>query len=290
MTSLPGKPDASIAEQWPDQVRVRADRMLKPDHVDDAWADRLSSGDREGAWDAFLDAYRALIFDTIGRLVRDREDRMDAFALVCERLRDADSRRLRQFDPRGPARFSTWLVTVVRNLVVDWYRQVHGRARGGALDGLSELERRIYELLARAGMTYVEAYESLTSDGTFSGNFGAFLRIVRHLHREVTRQAGPLARELIGTDPTFELGSGPVVPKDDVLDHQRALAILQTLPSDVQVATLLFVVDDVPADEVARIVGWTGRKAVYNRVYRALALIRARLAPAPAEHREAPGP
>jgi RNA polymerase sigma factor (sigma-70 family) len=247
-------------------------------HPEEAWASSLRSGNAEGAWDAFLATYRRLIFATIGRLVRDREERMDAFAMVCAGLRERDFQRLRRFDPGGPARFSTWLVTVVRNLVVDWHRQMHGRRRDdGRLGGFSDLDQRIYELLAHEGMSFIEAYESLRIEGGFSGSYGAFLKAVRRVHREVTRRAGPLARELIGTDPAVELAGDPVLLADHGPDHERAMAVLQTLPEDVRVATLLFVVDDVPADDVARIVGWPGRKAVYNRVHRALATVRRRL-------------
>lgn len=261
--------------------------MDEPLEVGEAWVERLASGDSEAAWDEFLAVQRKLIFATIGRLVRDGEERMDAFAFVCERLREADFRRLRRFEPRGPARFSTWLVTVIRNLVVDWYRQTRGRRRlDVALDALSDVHRRIFERVVLAGMSYVEAYESLRSDGGFEGEFGPFLRALRELYLEVERLAGPLARELVGVDPAVELDSGPVLPNEGLVDCQRALTFLETLPPDVRLATLLFVVDDVPAEQVARIVGWPNRKAVYNRVYRALAAVRSRL-----ESRgEQPGP
>ena len=39
---------------------------------------------------------------------------------------------------------------------------------------------------------------------------------------------------------------------------------------DERLAVQLFVVDEMPAAEVARTVGWRNAKAVYNRVYRAL--------------------
>jgi RNA polymerase sigma factor (sigma-70 family) len=282
-------PSAAVSEQWGRTVRVRPNEMNRTASREEAWASSLRSGNVEGAWDAFLTAYRRLIFATIGRLVRDREERMDAFAMVCGRLRESDFQRLRRFDPRGPARFSTWLVTVVRNLVVDWHRQAHGRRRAAAsLDGFSELDQRIYESLC-SGMSFVEAYESLRIKGGFSGSYGAFLKAVRRLHREVTQRAGPLARELIGTDPAVELAGDPVLIADHGPDHERAMAVLQTLPADVRVATLLFVVDDVPADEVARVVGWPGRKAVYNRVYRALATVRRQLIE-PREQGAAKGP
>lgn len=254
--------------------------MTREKPIDDSWAHHLASGDGEAAWDQFLATYRGLIFATIGRMVRDGEERMDAFALVCEKLREDGFRRLQRFTPNGPARFSTWLVTVVRNLVIDWYRRTHGRPRlDTSLQSLPSLHRCIFERLAGAGMSYAEVYESLKADGSFGGSFGAFLRAVRELHQEVLDRAGPLARELIGVDPGVELDDGPVLPNELDPDYERALSILGSMAPDVRAATLLFVVEGVPADQVARIVGWTGRKAVYNRVHRALAEVRRQLRP-----------
>jgi len=45
----------------------------------------------------------------------------------------------------------------------------------------------------------------------------------------------------------------------------------------VRLAVELFVVERLSASDVARAVGWPGPKTVYNRVYRALASLRARL-------------
>lgn len=254
--------------------------MTREEPQNDLWAQHLASGDGEAAWVEFLASYRSLIFATIGRLVRNGEERMDAFALVCEKLREDGFRRLRRFEPDGPAKFSTWLVTVVRNLVIDWCRRQHGRRRlDASLLNLSLLHRRIFQCLSGGRMSYVETYESLKLDGSFNESFGAFLRVVRELHREVFDQAGPLARELVGVVPSVELDDGPVLPDELGPDVGRAVSALQTLQPDVRAAILLFVVEGVPADQVARIVGWPGRKTVYNRVYRALGELRRRLRP-----------
>lgn len=216
---------------------------------------------------------------------------MDAFAFVCEKLREDGFRRLRRFEPNGPAKFSTWMVTVVHNLVIDWYRRTHGRRRlDASLQTLEPLHRRIFQRLAGVGMSYAEAYESLTAEGSFNGSFGSFLRAVRELHREVLAEAGPLARELIGVDPFVELDDGPVLPDEPSAEYERVLSVLATMAPDVRAATLLFVVEGVPADQVARIVGWTGRKAVYNRVYRALAEVRRQLRPKRDEQSRGPDP
>jgi DNA-directed RNA polymerase specialized sigma24 family protein len=61
-------------------------------------------------------------------------------------------------------------------------------------------------------------------------------------------------------------------------EHPARLAeALESLPHDDRLAVQLFVVDELPAADVARIVGLPNAKAVYNRVYRALAELRLHL-------------
>jgi DNA-directed RNA polymerase specialized sigma24 family protein len=53
--------------------------------------------------------------------------------------------------------------------------------------------------------------------------------------------------------------------------------LMAAQPPDVRLAVELFIVEGMTAAEVARLVGWPNAKAVYNRVSRALAHIRAGL-------------
>jgi DNA-directed RNA polymerase specialized sigma24 family protein len=69
-------------------------------------------------------------------------------------------------------------------------------------------------------------------------------------------------------------------PEDAAIaaESQSQLATaLEILAPEERLAVQLFVVDEVSADQVARIVGWPNAKAVYNRVYRALAELRKEL-------------
>src|SRR5216117_4510623 len=97
----------------------------------EGWAAELVSGRPDAAWDAFVDRYRRLIFAAIRHYAQDYDDVMDVFARVCEALREDDLRRLRTYvaQPDHRARFSTWLVTVVRHLTVDWFRHRDVRRR-----------------------------------------------------------------------------------------------------------------------------------------------------------------
>ena len=55
---------------------------------------------------------------------------------------------------------------------------------------------------------------------------------------------------------------------------------LERLPPEDRLAVQLYVVDEMPADQVARVLGYPNTKTVYNRVYRALGAIRTHLAQA----------
>ena len=52
---------------------------------------------------------------------------------------------------------------------------------------------------------------------------------------------------------------------------------MESLSADDRLAIQLFVVEELPAADVARVLGFPNAKTVYNRVYRALADLRVRL-------------
>ena len=114
----------------------------------ESWIAPLEAGDPEAAWDLFIERYRRLIFGAIRHYTTEPDEVMDVFARVCEALRDDDFARLRRcagrVDPNRP--FSTWLVVVVHNLTVDWFRHRDGRSRLNALAAaLPPLRKRIFE-------------------------------------------------------------------------------------------------------------------------------------------------
>ena len=87
----------------------------------------LQHGDSQRAWREFLQAYAHVIARVVSYCEREEEDRADAFVFLCEQLHRDNCRRLRKFDPQGPASFTTWLHAVARNLCRDWRRKQFGR-------------------------------------------------------------------------------------------------------------------------------------------------------------------
>ena len=242
----------------------------------DAWIGELQRGSSESAWDSFLDRYRRLIFAAIRHYAQDYDDVMDVFARVCESLRADDLRRLRAWTEQAEhrANFSTWLVAVVRNLTIDWFRTRDGRHRVAALaERLPPMQRAIFQCVFVEGRSHLETYELLRTAEFPTVSFRQFLVALRQTYAAATTgRRGHLFTETSPPPP-----EEPDADDDSVEDAEGIGEALRSLSPEDRVTVEMYIVDQVPAAEVARIVGLPNAKAVYNRVYRALAILRERL-------------
>jgi len=247
----------------------------------EGWVAELEQGRPDAAWDLFLDRYRRLLFAAIRHYAQDYDDVMGVFARVCEALRDDDFRRLRTYTSQQEhrARFSTWLVTVVRHLTVDWFRHRDGRRRLSVVaQALPPLRRRIFEHVFLDQRSHIEAYELIHASDAPALSFKQFLTELRATYRAVSDgRRGRVLAELGGTPP---LASEPAESSPtETADARNLLGrALAELGAEDRVAVELYVVDELPAADVARVLGLPNAKAVHNRVYRALAALRAHLA------------
>lgn len=244
----------------------------------EAWRAALSRGDVDAAWDLFIERYRRLIIASIRRTLDVHEDVPDVFAHVCQALSADGLARLRQYAdrPDAPARFSTWLVVVVRNQTIDWMRRRSGRRRTAAPESLSPLQREIFRHVFADRRSHAEAYEILRSGAAPDLSFGAFLRELAETYRLVERSSGKGVLRHLAAPPVIEPGAAPH-PQDAVSAseaREHLAEALDALPADVRAALQLFIVEDLPAADVARAVGWRSAKDVYNRVYRSLDRLR----------------
>ncbi len=243
------------------------------------WVAHLKDGRPEPAWDAFLARYRRLIFAAIRYYARDYDDVMDVFARACEALREDDLRRLRAYvdEPDHRAGFSTWLVTVVRHLTVDWFRERDGRRRLSAIaEKLPPLGRRIFELVFQDHRSHREAYELIRSAEAPALSFREFQSELRATYRAVTAgRQGQVLREL-GIVPEVETVTDSPGDPDPASSRALETALACLSPAD-RVAVELYVVEEMPGEDVATVLGLPNAKAVYNRVYRALATLRERM-------------
>jgi RNA polymerase sigma factor (sigma-70 family) len=250
---------------------------------EEPWRAALQAGDPDAAWDLFIQQYRRLIFAAIRHYTREHDEVMDVFAEICGALRENQLARLQGYwdRPTHRARFSTWLVTVVRNRTVDWLRQRLGRRRPSAGGDLSPLQQRILEHVFIDGRSHVEAYELIRTTFDPTLPFRAFARELAATYRAVDARRGvPLARELATSgslsyaEAVGESSEDPAAMADTSL---RIADALESLEPDERLAVELFVVHEMPAAAVARTLRWPNAKAVYNRVYRALATLRTSL-------------
>lgn len=244
------------------------------------WLLPLQQGQPDVAWDRFLSRHRRLIFATLRHYTQDYDDGMELFAHLCERLREDDMRRLRlrAEEPTPRALFSTWLVAVVRHAAVDWFRHRDGRHRLSMLaQALPALQRRIFELVFLDHRTHAEAYEILRLEQATGLGFREFLAELRATYLAFARgRRGQLLREL-GGPPPDPAPDDPPDPVEAAERRERLQAALGSLEPEDRVAAELYVVQGLPAGQVARLLGLPNAKAVYNRIYRILAELRTRL-------------
>jgi RNA polymerase sigma factor (sigma-70 family) len=71
---------------------------------------------------------------------------MDAYAYMLERLRADEFARLRAYREDSRAKFSTWLVVVLRRMAIDRRRQRVGREGAGEASEATRLRRRLEQL------------------------------------------------------------------------------------------------------------------------------------------------
>lgn len=259
------------------RAHVGPDQPIE-EHCVEPWADQLLRGETDRAWDLFVDRYRRLIFSAIRRYTLEHDEVMDVFAHVCAALREANLARLRGFvdGPASRARFSTWLVAVVRNQTIDWFRHRDGRHRLTVPAGLTHAQQRIYERVFHDGRSHLEVFELLTACDAVNLSYREYSRELAVVYRVAYGgRRAPLLRELGPPAPL------PALQPDDELAHADAAAkvddALSTLEETERLAIQLFVVEEMAAVDVANVVGWPNAKAVYNRVTRALAAMRQRL-------------
>jgi RNA polymerase sigma factor (sigma-70 family) len=247
--------------------------------VMEPWFHELERGQHDAAWDGFLSRYRRLIVATVRHYAHQHDDVMDVFTHVCEALRADGMARLRRYSASGKqtARFSTWLVVVVRNLAIDWYRSREGRQRlSAAAERLPLLQQAIFREVFLRGSSHAETYEIVRSRESLDLTFGSFLRELAAVYRAVGfRHTNRAAREIDADPSSLSLDAPDGAFAAEV--RQILNAALAELSPTERLAVQLYVIDELPAADIARTLGLANAKAVYNCVYRALAGARADL-------------
>lgn len=110
----------------------------------------------EAAWSAFVAEYTRLLLHVARSPGNERDDTMDAYAYILDRLRRDDLRALRAYTCTAGSRFTTWLVVVTRRICVDFRRQRYGRPRGTEASSGHDADRIARWRLASYGVASPE--------------------------------------------------------------------------------------------------------------------------------------
>lgn len=208
----------------------------------------LLAEDPQRGWRTFIDQHTPTLLALIERAgITDRDEAMELYVRVCERLAADDCARLRRRDPRRGS-LEGWLAVVVRHAIVDWVRTRAGRRRlFGSVKRLESFDQRVFEGYYWEGRTPAEIAEHLSVAGQRRVTIGDVLSAVDRIEANLTeRQRAELLSLAARSRPPVRLetetGELIVEPRDGRDDPEtqarvaeldaRFAAALSALPSE----------------------------------------------------------
>lgn len=250
--------------------------------------DSLATRQAREAWERFLRLYAGLILVVVRHFERDEDATSDCFVHICQQLIRDRFRRLRKFRPDGPARFSTWLRAVVRNLCLDWHRKEFGRHRPfNAIKRASALDQQIFAKIYGEELPPEEALHSLLPLFP-SLNSEAIAASVERVEELLTpRQRWLLAvrrTQILPLDGasgeacgTMEVPDPGLGPEAGVLEKERqqmlAHAVGQLPPGDQVLLDLRFG-QELTLEQIARVEGLESAQTADRRIRDVVARLR----------------
>ncbi len=238
------------------------------------------------AWRVFLDRYADRIIGQLRGLGFERDEVMDRFVWVCERLASDNFRRLRQVRSTGRlGELVPWLREVVRNAAIEWGWSQTGRRRlFRSIERLGELDQRVFQLHFWAGLTPGGIAEALLAEGRPDWGptqvYDALERILRHLDAgqrwrllsQLARQRRPQQLDAAANESGADwepVGREPS-PEEQLLSVERARYVseaISRLPTGDRLVFKLRYEDSLTLAEISTITsrGLTAVKASLRR-------------------------
>jgi DNA-directed RNA polymerase specialized sigma24 family protein len=224
--------------------------------------------DPEAGWRAFVDQYTPRLLQLIETCgVRDRDDAMDLYVHVCERLAADDCSRLRKHDP-AKGSLSAWLGTVVRRMLVDWVRGNAGRKRlFGSIRALPAVDQQVFELYYWRRQPPSAIADLITGENGAGIGLAAVFASLERVERALTERqrldlmtmtarssaAMPLMNE--EGEPLVEVTTSSPDPESALLTASRDRALndaLQALPVEDRVIVSMRYLDGLTLPEIRR--------------------------------------
>lgn len=240
----------------------------------------LSDTDTSEAWEKFLLEYSRLFLKIIWQFEHNRDEVMERYLFVCEKLARNRFAILRRFNPTfdlHPPKLSTWLTIVVRNLCIEGHRSVHGRKRFPlALQRMTEFDRKVFELRYWKGYTPDEIEEALKSRiPGLDGAVGISLSRIEEVF--TTSRISQHSRDL---PPTVTLETLPLLPTtDDTPEHSQELEqwfeeAARKLSTEERLVVRLRFWEDLTASEISGTLHIRPIRRVYSILEKALDKLR----------------
>ena len=229
--------------------------------------ERLISNPDAG-WRSFVDQYSARLLQLIDQCgVRDRDDQMDLYVHICERLAADDCARLRKHDP-GKGALAAWLGPVVRNLLVDWVRSQKGRKRLFAtIRALPDIDQRVFEHYYWRRQTPAEMADFITDASGRGIGLSAVFASLERVERALTdrqrvdlmamtaRSAAALSLEDEEGEPIVPVATdepGPEAALAGAQQREWLAAAMRQLPAEDRVILSMRFFDGLTLPEIKR--------------------------------------
>ena len=258
----------------------------------------LLAEDPARGWRTFIDGYTPMLLALIERAgIVDRDEAMEVYVQVCERLAAHDYKALRRRDP-SIGSFAGWLAVIVKRAAVDWVRSRAGRRRiFAAIRELDRFHHRLFELFYWEGRRPAEAAELLSVEMkgavTLDQVFDALERIdgalsARHRGELISLVArSQTAVSLDGDDDNRPLEPpAPDLDPETLLrarerSEQLARALAALPPEDAVIVSLKFV-EGLTRAQIQRFLRLP--ELTEHRVRTIVATLRAHLVAAESRH------
>jgi RNA polymerase sigma factor (sigma-70 family) len=262
--------------------------------ADDQWPSRLAA-DPQGGWRAFIDAQTPFLLAQVERAgVVDRDEAMEIYTRICERLSEHDCAALRRYDPAAGS-LRGWLAVVVRRAAVDYVRSQVGRRRiFGAVKALDRLHQRLFELYYWDGRSLAEAAEVLRSEERRDVSLEDVLDGLEIVERALSERHRSELLSLISRSrapvPLDAGDDGPATRPEPIADtpdpeaalrvrerEARLAAALAALPAEDAAIVSLKYVEGLTRPQIQRLLQLP--ELTEHRVRTIVAALRARLGP-----------
>lgn len=206
-------------------------------------------------WRVFVEQFTPVILGALQRAgLRDRDEMMEVYTLVVERLAANQYARLRA-RRLAAGSLAAWLLVVTRHVVVDWVRSRAGRRRAfGAIKELSPDDQRVFELYYWEERRVPEICGMLSASGGREVSTSDVLDSLARINGALTARhhAELLSMSLRSRPPEsiddeegamrVDAPAGGVSPEESVIQRERERGLERALaelpPEDASVVRL----------------------------------------------------